>query len=45
MGCAMHLVWISDSPTTPSGFGNVTAAVCGGLARRGHRVSILVWQT
>jgi glycosyltransferase involved in cell wall biosynthesis len=41
----MHLVWISDSPTTPSGFGNVTAAVCGGLARRGHRVSILGWQT
>ncbi|HEY8304085.1 MAG TPA: glycosyltransferase family 4 protein [Solirubrobacteraceae bacterium] len=41
----MHLVWISDSPTTPSGFGNVTAAVCGGLARKGHRVSILGWQT
>lgn len=41
----MHLVWISDSPTTPSGFGNVTAAVCSGLARRGHQVSILGWQT
>src|SRR5205823_15044155 len=41
----MHLLWISDSPETPSGFGNVTRFVCEGLARRGHRVSILGWQT
>ena len=40
----MHLLWISDSPDTPSGFGNVTRFVCEGLARRGHRVSILGWQ-
>lgn len=41
----MHLLWISDSPDTPSGFGNVTRFVCQGLAQRGHRVSILGWQT
>jgi glycosyltransferase involved in cell wall biosynthesis len=41
----MDLLWISDSPDTPSGFGNVTRFVCDGLARRGHRVSILGWQT
>lgn len=41
----MHLLWISDSPDTPSGFGNVTRFVCEGLARRGHKVSILGWQT
>lgn len=40
----MHLLWISDSPDTPSGFGNVTRFVCGGLARRGYQVSILGWQ-
>ncbi|HTS54300.1 MAG TPA: glycosyltransferase family 4 protein [Burkholderiales bacterium] len=36
---------MSDSPDTPSGFGNVTHFVCEGLARRGHRVGILGWQT
>src|SRR5258708_2144530 len=41
----MRLLWISDSPDTPSGFGNVTRFVCEGLARRGHDVSILGWQT
>ena len=41
----MRVLWISDSPETPSGFGNVTRFVCGGLAERGHRVSILGWQT
>lgn len=41
----MHLLWMSDSPTAPSGFGNVTRFVCAGLAERGHRVSILGWQT
>jgi len=41
----MHVLWMSDSPDTPSGFGNVTRFVCEGLARRGHRVGILGWQT
>ena len=41
----MHILWMSDSPDTPSGFGNVTRFVCEGLARRGHRVSILGFQT
>jgi len=41
----MHILWMSDSPDTPSGFGNVTRFVCEGLARRGHRVGILGWQT
>jgi glycosyltransferase involved in cell wall biosynthesis len=41
----MHVLWISDSPGTPSGFGMVTRYVCAGLAARGHRVSIIGWQT
>ena len=41
----MRILWISDSPDTPSGFGNVTRFVCEGLARRGHGVSIIGWQT
>jgi glycosyltransferase involved in cell wall biosynthesis len=41
----MRVLWISDSPDTPSGFGNVTRFVCAGLAARGHAVSILGWQT
>jgi glycosyltransferase involved in cell wall biosynthesis len=41
----MRVLWVSDSPDTPSGFGNVTRFVCEGLARRGHHVSILGWQT
>lgn len=41
----MHVLWLSDSPDTPSGFGNVTRFVCAGLARLGHRVTILGWQT
>jgi glycosyltransferase involved in cell wall biosynthesis len=41
----MRVLWISDSPDTPSGFGNVTRFVCEGLAKRGHSVSILGWQT
>lgn len=40
----MHILWMSDNPDTPSGFGMVTRFVCEGLARRGHRVSILGWQ-
>lgn len=41
----MRILWISDSPDTPSGFGNVTRFVCQGLARRGHNVSIIGWQS
>jgi glycosyltransferase involved in cell wall biosynthesis len=41
----MRVLWISDSPDTPSGFGNVTRFVCEGLARRGHAISIIGWQT
>lgn len=41
----MRILWISDSPDTPSGFGNVTRFVCEGLAKRGHTVNILGWQT
>lgn len=40
----MRVLWVSDSPTTPSGFGAVTRAVCGRLARRGHTIEILGWQ-
>jgi glycosyltransferase involved in cell wall biosynthesis len=40
----MKILWMSDSPDSPSGFGNVTRFVCTGLAERGHRVSILGWQ-
>jgi glycosyltransferase involved in cell wall biosynthesis len=41
----MRVLWMSDSPTTPSGYGNVTQRVCSDLADRGHHVSILGWQT
>ncbi len=41
----MRVLWMSDSPTMPSGYGNVTQRVCSGLADRGHDVSILGWQT
>jgi len=41
----MRVLWMSDSPTIPSGYGNVTRRVCGYLADRGHEVSILDWQT
>ncbi len=41
----MHVLWVSDSPDTPSGFGNVTRYVCEGLVKRGYQVSILGWQT
>jgi glycosyltransferase involved in cell wall biosynthesis len=40
----MKILWMSDSPTSPSGFGNVTRFVCSGLAERGHQVHILGWQ-
>jgi glycosyltransferase involved in cell wall biosynthesis len=41
----LRILWVSDSPTSPSGFGGVTAAVCRRLAQRGHRVEILGWQS
>jgi glycosyltransferase involved in cell wall biosynthesis len=40
----MKILWMSDSPTAPSGFGTVSRFVCEGLARRGHDVSIVGWQ-
>jgi glycosyltransferase involved in cell wall biosynthesis len=41
----MKILWVSDSPTSPTGYGNVTRYVCAGLAEYGHQVSILGWQT
>jgi glycosyltransferase involved in cell wall biosynthesis len=41
----MKILWMSSSPTAPTGFGNVTRYVCAGLADYGHQVSILGWQT
>lgn len=35
---------MSDSPTSPTGLGNVTRFVCAGLAELGHDVSIIGWQ-
>jgi len=40
----MKILWMSDSPTSPSGFGNVTRFVCAALANCGDQVSILGWQ-
>jgi glycosyltransferase involved in cell wall biosynthesis len=40
----MKVLWMSDGPTIPSGYGNVTQRVCGSLADRGHHISILSWQ-
>jgi len=39
----MKILWMSDTPTGPTGFGNVTRAICTGLAEYGHHVSILGW--
>lgn len=41
----MRILWISDSPTTPTGFATVTREVCSRLRDRGHHVEILGWQT
>jgi glycosyltransferase involved in cell wall biosynthesis len=41
----VHVLWVSDSPDTPSGFGMVTRFVCRGLARGGHDVRVLGWQS
>ena len=40
----MRILWVSDSPSTPSGFGTVTREVCSRLAERGHRIEIVGWQ-
>jgi len=37
----MEILWVSDSPTVATGFGNATRYICAGLADRGHHVSIL----
>ncbi|HEY4036911.1 MAG TPA: hypothetical protein VGL94_23380 [Ktedonobacteraceae bacterium] len=37
----MKVLWVSDSPTGATGYGNATRFVCAGPAERGHRVSIL----
>ena len=37
----MRILWTSDHPDWPTGFGNITRAVCGGLARLGHKVAIM----
>ena len=36
---------MSDSPTAPSGYGNVTRFVCSELAESGYDVSLIGWQT
>ena len=41
----VRILWVSDSPTTPTGFAAVTREVCGRLRDRGHRIEILGWQT
>ena len=40
----MRILWMSDGPASPTGFGNVTRSLCAGLGRLGHEVSILAWQ-
>jgi hypothetical protein len=37
----VKILWMSDSPTSPSGFGNVTRFFGSGLADRGHQARIL----
>ena len=37
----MRILWLSDSPTSASGYGNITRFVCEGLARIGHDVSVI----
>ena len=39
----MKILWIADSPTLPTGYGNASRWICTGLADRGHNVSILGW--
>src|SRR5262249_29986321 len=41
----MKILWMSDSPSAPSGYGNATRYICAGLAKLGHLVSIIGWQT
>jgi glycosyltransferase involved in cell wall biosynthesis len=44
-GARLRILWVSDSPTSPTGYGMVTAEVCRRLAARGHQVEILGWPT
>src|SRR4051812_701827 len=37
----MRILWASDAPHWPTGFGNITRTVCAGLAQQGHDVSVL----
>jgi glycosyltransferase involved in cell wall biosynthesis len=39
-----RVLWMSDSPDAPTGYGNVTRAVCEGLAQRGCEVFVLGFQ-
>jgi glycosyltransferase involved in cell wall biosynthesis len=41
----MKVLWISDSPDSSTGYGNVTHFVCSGLARCNHKVQIVGFQT
>src|SRR5438105_3359866 len=41
----MKILWMSDSPESPSGYANVARFVCAGLATRGHDVSVIGLQT
>ena len=40
-----RILWMSDAPDRPSGFGLVTRELCGCLQRRGHAVTVLGWWT
>src|SRR5262245_52602278 len=37
----MRILWASDAPTSPTGFGNITRALSAGLARLGHQVAVV----
>ena len=39
----MKILWMAESPTLPTGYGNASRWICKGLADRGHDVSILGW--
>lgn len=41
----VRVLWVSDSPITPTGFAAVTREVCSRLRDRGHQIEILGWQT
>jgi glycosyltransferase involved in cell wall biosynthesis len=37
------IIWVSDAPSLPTGFGLVTAEICCRLAKLGHNILILGW--